>query len=72
MKLYGIDKRSNCGSYFASYLQFAHILANSEEEALGLGLLLNFETKPTLNDVHVICEDLTKPTAYFEYYDSDY
>ena len=73
--LYKVSCYSDCGSYFASYLQSALIVANSEAEAIEIAVneKLDFINKDSTKwEVYLISDNLNSSGVVDTFSDSDY
>ena len=73
MKIFKVDCRSDCGSYFGAYLQSVTVKAESKEEAIAI---VKKECKGDLVTKDLECKLLWESSVggkiIEEYYDSDY
>ena len=75
MKLFKIDSRSKCNTYFQPYLQEVIVLANTKEEALKLATETygdEWVCKVTINNVEELEEITNEPSCIYSIYDKDY
>ena len=75
MKLFKIDSRSECNTYFQPYLQEVIVLANTKEEALKLATEKygdEWVCNVTINNVEELEEITNEPSCIYSRYDTDY